>query len=167
MAKHTPNPESEKPLPEGLRAEDMQASGDLEFDPSTLTGDVRDVLLTHIRSIKVPWSMLSEEEQIDKIMAITECGKDVVRRVCHTIIKGGFPSVDVLIGPIKIDKDIEVKIHASPIALNVELLAAHVKQNAVLILAESADYFGERAPAKPDKDQPDLPFEKPSDPAAP
>jgi hypothetical protein len=162
MAKKTDKADGEKPLPEGLRAADMKANEPLaEFETGTLSGDVRDVILMHMRDMRVPWSMLGEDEQQDKINAAKSCGEDVVRRCVQAVLKTGFKSVIVQIGPIKIDKDIEVKVHASPIALNVELLAAHGKQSAVLILAEAADYFGERAPQKPQKDQPDLPLDPP------
>ena len=39
-------------------------------EAATLAGDVRDVLLTHVRSIKVPWAMLSEDEQSATISAL-------------------------------------------------------------------------------------------------
>jgi hypothetical protein len=162
MARKTDKAEGEKPLPEGLRAEEMSERL-AEFETGTLSGDIRDVILMHMRDIKVPWAMLNEDEQSDKIVAATRCGEDVVRRCVHAVMKTGFKSVVVQIGPIKIDKDIEVKVHAAPVALNVELLAAHGKQSAVLILAEAADYFGERAPAKPSKDQPNLPLDPPVD----
>lgn len=154
MARKSDKADGEKPLPAGLRAEDMKTGEALaEFETGTLSGDIRDVILMHMRDMKVPWSMLNEDEQSDKIDAARSCGEDVVRRCVQAVLKTGFKSVVVQIGPIKIDKDIEVKVHASPIALNVELLAAHGKQSAVLILAEAADYFGERAPAKADKNQ--------------
>ena len=39
-------------------------------EAATLAGDVRDVLLTHVRSIKVPWAMQSEDEQSATISAL-------------------------------------------------------------------------------------------------
>jgi hypothetical protein len=164
MARKSDKADGEKPLPEGLRSEDMKTGETLaEFETGTLSGDIRDVILMHMRDMKVPWTMLNEDEQGDKINAARSCGEDVVRRCVQAVLKTGFKSVVVQIGPIKIDKDIEVKVHAQPIALNVELLAAHGKQSAVLILAEAADYFGERAPQKAAKNQPNLPLDPPVD----
>jgi len=143
----------DKPLPEGLRAEDMPTA---EFDTDTLSGDVRDVLLGHLRDMKVPWAMLSEDEQRDKIYAVSMCGQDVVRRVVQAVVKAGFPSIVVSVGAIKIDKGVEIKLAASSTVETINRLAEHGKGAAVLVLAEAADFYGERVPATPDKDQPDL-----------
>jgi hypothetical protein len=39
-------------------------------EAETLSGDIRDALLTHVRSIQVPWTMLAEDEQQNAIDAI-------------------------------------------------------------------------------------------------
>jgi predicted dinucleotide-utilizing enzyme len=108
----------------------------------------------------VPWAMLREDEQRDKIDAISECAKDAVRRAVAAIAVGGFPAVIVSIGAIKIDKGLEIKIAAAGSVENITRLAEHGKQGAILILVESSAYFGERAAAKPDPDQPNLPIEE-------
>lgn len=161
----------EKPLPEGLRPEDMpKAAGpapieDVEFEGKSLSGDVRDVLLTHIRAMTKPWAMLSESEQADKIAAFTMAGQHVVRGVLHTIAKNKLPSITVAVGAYKVDKVLEIKLGATPSVSNITLMAEHGKGGAMLILAEASDYFGERAKVKPDKDQKSLPLE-PDEPEA-
>lgn len=130
------------------------------IEASTLSGDIRDVLLTHVRSMTIPWAMLSEHEQRDKIYAISECGKDVTRRAIQAVAIAGFPSVLVSIGSIKIDKGLEIKLGATGTVENITRLAEHGKQAAVLVLVEAQQYFGERAAVAPDKDQPDLPLDE-------
>jgi len=142
-----------------FNANDYLPNGeDASIEASTLSGDVRDVLLTHVRSMTIPWAMLSEDEQRDKIYALSECAKDLVRRALAAISTTGFPSIVVGIGAVKIDKGLEIKLSANSSVEVITKLAEHGKNAAVLVLAEAADFFGERAPAKPDKDQPDLPL---------
>lgn len=164
MAKHDKKPEPSEPLPEGLRAEDFSASAPpLVFDSATLSGDVRDMLLMHMRAMNVPWAMLNENEQTDKIDACRRCGEDAVRRVVEAVVKAGFPSIVVNVGAIKIDKGVEIKLAASSTIENITHLAEHGKGAAVLVLAEAADFFGERAAQIADKNQPDLPLDQSSD----
>lgn len=133
---------------------DFEASIEVE----TLSGDMRDAMLTHVRSMKVPWAMLNEEEQAEKIDAIQRGCQDIVRRACAAISHRGFPHVTVAVGAIKIDKGLEIKLGAAGTVDNITRLANHGKASAILVLAESADFFGERGPAKPDADQPEMPF---------
>ena len=159
-----PKPENEPPLPEGLRAEDMVMPGEvMAFDGKTLSGDVRDMILTHIRSMTVPWDMLNEQEQGNKIMAATECGETVVRLTLQAIAKNKLPAISVTVGAYKVDKNLEIKLGSAPSVANITMMAEHGNGGALLILAEASDYFGERAPQRPQKDQPSLPMDEPND----
>ena len=153
--------EADGPLPEGFDIANLPKGEaapieDVEFEGKTLSGDVRDILLGHIRSMSKPWAMMSEQEQTDKIHAITETGKHVVRGVVSVVSRNKFPAVSVIVGAWKVDKALEIKVGAAPSVGNVTLLAEHKGEAGLLILAEASDYFGERAPAKPSKDQPSL-----------
>lgn len=164
MSKHEKSDEREKALPEGLRAEDFSGEAQAPaFEAGTLSGDVRDVVLSHIRTMTVPWAMLNEQEQYDKIEAATRCGEHVVREAMASIVAAGFPSVVVSVGSIKIDKGVEIKLSSASTLEAINKLAAHGKASAVLVLAEASEFFGERAPQKAQKNQPDLPLEEGDD----
>src|ERR1700735_4397399 len=92
-----PEPDISNLLPE-FTADDIAVE--------TLSGDVRDVLLTHFRSIHVPWGHLNEEEQRDKIEALEKCAHDVVRRAVHLLTTQAFPVLPVQIGKWVVDKGI-------------------------------------------------------------
>ena len=154
-------PEDEKPLPAGLRPEDMPKPEEVKFEGKTLSGDIRDMILMHIRDMKVPWTMLNEQEQADKIYAASQAGEHCVRQCLATIAKNRLPALSVSVGAYKVDKTLEVKLTSPPSVSNITLLAEHGNGGALLILAEASDYFGERAPAKPAKDQPVLPLDPP------
>lgn len=152
-----------KPDPKGDEMFDANAyapdEADAPLDAATLSGDIRDVLLSHMRAMNVPWAMLSEDEQRDKIEAVTRCAETLVRRTVLTLATADFPAIAVSLGAIKFDKGIEVKFACAPTIENITRLALHGHGTAVLVLAEAADYFGERAAARPQKNQPDLPLD--------
>lgn len=157
MSKKSDKPDDEKPLPEGLRPEDMVMPDEITFEGKTLSGDIRDMILMHLRDMRVPWAMLNEQEQGDKIYAASQAGERVVRLCLQALAKNKFPAVSVNVGAYKVDKNLEIKLGAVPSVTNITILAEHGNSGALLILAEASDYFGERAPAKPSKDQATLP----------
>ena len=140
--------------------EAKDATGDRSVEEvaiETLSGDIRDVILTRFRDIKMPWKNLKEDQQRDINYAMDELAKMLVRRVVALLTQVKFPTVYVEIGAFKIDKGVEIKMHAASTVDNIMALAEHGQGNAVLVLAEPSRYFEERAPAPVERDQPDLP----------
>lgn len=126
-------------------------------EAETLSGDIRDALLTHVRAIRVPWSMLSEEEQADTITAISHSAENAVRRIAGVIAAAEQPHVVGTINKFVVKNDCKVEFLAASLVDNIVALAEHGKTSAVLVLADSSEFIGERAPAKPDPDQKALP----------
>lgn len=127
-------------------------------EAETLSGDIRDALLTHVRSIKVPWTMLSEDEQQDTIDAISNTALHAVRKISATIAQRGFPHLVVGVGKWTVKDGIKLEVQAASLVDNIHKLAEHGNAAAILVLADPAEYIGERAPVKADKEQPDLPI---------
>lgn len=132
-----------------------------EFNPialETLTGDLRDAILTNMRSMETPWSLLSEAKQQDKIDAAVKMAEDLVRRATELIAAKGFDHVLVKIGKMVIAEKgfVQSSIECAKSEENVVHLMARQNAHAILILGDPADYFGEREAAKPDPDQPEL-----------
>lgn len=129
-------------------------------EAETLSGDIRDALLTHVRSIKVPWAMLSEDEQAETIAAIVKTSEHAVRQVAAVMAQRGLPHIVASVSKWTVKDGIKLELEASSIVENIHALAEHGNGAAVLVLSEPSVYIGERAPAKADKDQPDLPIDK-------
>lgn len=132
-----------------------------EFHPialETLTGDLRDALLTHLRAMETPWTLLPEKKQQEKIDAITRMAEELARRSTELIAAKGFDHVLAKIGKLTISEkgSVASAIECAKSEENVVNLMARQNAYAVLILCDPADYFGERAAAKPDPDQPEL-----------
>lgn len=126
-------------------------------EAETLSGDIRDALLTHVRSIKIPWAMLAEDEQQTAIDAIQRTAEHCVRQACAIMMRGGAPSVPVRINQWRVKAgDLKVELSVTSLVDNLIALAEHGSRTAVLVLVDHAEFIGERAPAKADKDQPDM-----------
>lgn len=128
------------------------------FKAETLTGDIRDVLLTHVRAMDRGWQGLSEDEQRDKVYAMTEAAGSLVRKAIATIAHRGFPHITVTVGKFTVDKGVKIEVGAVQTVDNIEKLAVHGKGTAVMVLCEASTFFGEQEPAAIDKDEPGLPL---------
>jgi hypothetical protein len=128
-------------------------------EADTLSGDIRDALLTHLRAIRVPWAMLGEDEQAEHIAAVQNTAEAAVRRIVGLIAGGGMPAVTGTIAKFTVKDGIKVELNVASLVSNICALAEHGKASAVLVLSNASEYIGEHAPARPDPDQPDLPME--------
>lgn len=123
----------------------------------TLSGDVRDALLTHIRGMEYPWSKLSEAKQGDKIYAATSMATDLVRRVAHIVGANGLDHIGITIGKFTAaDGTIKAQFETAQTHESLVKISDMQGRRSLLVLVDPDDYSGERTPAKPDKDQPDL-----------
>jgi hypothetical protein len=129
-------------------------------EAESLSGDIRDALLTHVRTIKVPWAMLAEDEQQAAIDAIEKTAQFAVRQIAALMARRGLPHIIASVGKWTVKDGIKLELEASSLVENITALAEHGNSAAVLVLSEPSMYIGERAPAKADKDQPDLPINK-------
>lgn len=150
MTEETETPEAEAP---------EDALTDLQLD--TLSGDLRDAMLTRFRDVNTAWSAMSEDRQRELVEGLEMAARDLVRKTVRLLTKHDFPRCVVQLGEIKIvggDKSrIEGKIIASNISENREVLGDHVATLVQLVCIDSDAFMGERAPAEIDPDQPELP----------
>lgn len=125
----------------------------------TLTGDVRDALLSRFRDAPKPWARMSELEQMDFANGVELLAKDLVRRAVQIVTAFPFDHAVVTLGEVKIkgEKGIEAKIGCANIEHNRSVLGENVGQMVVIYMCDSDAFFGERAPVHIDKEQPDLP----------
>lgn len=129
-------------------------------EAETLSGDIRDALLTHLRAIRVPWTMLGEDEQQETIDAIQRTAEHAVRQACALIAQAGAPYVHAKISKWTVKGgDLKLELAVTPLVGNMIALAEHGSRGAVLVLSDAEDFVGARAAAKPDPDQPELPMQ--------
>jgi len=135
----------------------------LDIAAETATGDLRDMIIGHFRMMEDPWSKLSERQQEDKIETATKAAEHAIRTIVNLIAQRGFTHVHGQLGKFTVDKGIKLEVTAPSTAGNIERLAEHGKGNVLLVFAEPAQYFGARAEARADPDEPGLPLEAEDD----
>jgi len=128
------------------------------FDTDTLTGDVRDFLLSQMRYMAKPWAQMSEAEQRAKIAITEKHAEFVVKKAVKVIAARDFERVGVRVGKFTV-KDGSIKAEFTCDASHANLLSISDADSAVLVLADPEDFYGERAAAVADPDEPDLPMD--------
>lgn len=131
----------------------------IKFAEETLSGDLRNTLLTHVRAMETPWSKLSESAQRDKIYAIERVAEDCVRQAVAIIARRGFDIIPVKIADFQVKGGtVKGKFEAIVTEANVVALSDHQAQSAIIVLTDAADFIGEKEEAKADPDEPGLPL---------
>ncbi len=134
----------------------MEATEQLDLQVETLTGDIRDSLLTHVRDMTVGWQIMNERDQRQKINALERAAETLVERVVNLVSGPDSPEISCEIGKVEIDKGLVIKTAAMSTVENITALAKHGKASAVLLLVDPKVFFGERAAAKTDADEPKM-----------
>lgn len=130
-----------------------------EMTAETLSGDLRDAVLTHVRSMQTPWSKMSEQAQADKIYAISNVTETIVRRAVAIIAARDMQKIFCKITKFTVKDGIKAELMAVQTTDNIELIAENLNQAGILVFASPDEFLGQKAAAKPDKDQPDLPID--------
>lgn len=137
----------------------MEATNSVELQAETLSGDVRDQFLDAVRLSELGWTKLGEHDQKRFIQKTDKLAQDMVRRVVDVIAHAGFAHVVIAIQDVGLGDALKIKATSAFAVDSVTKLASHGRgKPAVLVLADPSAFFGERAPAQADKDQPDLPM---------
>lgn len=142
--------------------EDFDLDRDLsDLELETLSGDLRDALLTRVRDMKRPWSMLTQAEQNDLANGLDMMASDLVRKTVRLLTAWEWPRAVVHLAEIKIvggDKTrIDCKVTAANVAENRDVLGEAVNSTVLMLMVDSAAFLGEREPPRTDPDEPGLP----------
>ncbi len=134
-----------------------------DFNPqlSTLCGDLRDVMLSRVRTARKPWERMTEAEQTDFANGLQLAASDMVRRMVRLMTSYDWPHAAVVLGEVKIkgEKGIEAKIACPNVEHNRNVLGDHVGQHVMVLMVDSDTFMGERAPVDIKPDQPQLELE--------
>lgn len=147
--------------------DDVQVNDAPDFDPElgTLMGDLRDVMLMRIRNLQKPWQQMTEAQQTDCANGIELGARDIIKKTVRLLNKHDWPHAVVSLGQVTItgDKGIKAQIECANIQHNRDVLGGHVGQQVMVMMVDSDTFMAARAPAKIDKDQPEMPLEAPDD----
>jgi hypothetical protein len=138
----------------------------MDYGASTLSGDIRDRLLDEIvrhGPLSSAWVKLSALDQTRVIDGARAVSSMVLLNAIEVVASVDFPTIEVRLGKWTADPDPErgglVITVRSPLVSDGHALLDHANGRAVLMLIDPSQFYGERAPALPMADQPELGLE--------
>ena len=124
----------------------------------TLAGDLRDFVLDLLRTLPKTWAQMSEAEQTARAYAVSNACRKVVRDAVALLETDERTTIECLLEEVGFKpKGIVAKLgltYADPNTRHA-LVDAQGKE-ILIVVADAAQYMGERAPAAIDKQQPEL-----------
>lgn len=129
---------------------------DFVMSSDTLMGDIRDAMLDRLKAMPKPWTVMSEREQRDLIYGVENAAGNLIRQAALLIAANGYPTIQGQVEQSTIKDDIKTIVRVAkshPDRLALMDAAGH---SCILVIADVAQFMGERAPAKPDPEQPDM-----------
>lgn len=135
---------------------------ELMLRANTLVGDVRDFLLDRLKHDKEgkPWAQMSEAEQREAIQAATSAAENTIRQVVQLVATKGFTTARAEIDSFKIKgRQIVITLKSVASEENVLALLSGSGNFVSLTFANDEAFDQDRAPCKPDPDQPGLSLE--------
>lgn len=137
----------------------MEATEDTGFQAETLRGDVRDKFMDDVVRRMPGWTQMREHEQKGIISTVNSIACFVVRKVAEAVVHRGFTHMLVTTGEWKVKDGIKLQVGASGSVEDITKLAEHGGGSAILVFADVRDFFGQRADAAFDRDEPELPID--------
>jgi hypothetical protein len=127
----------------------------IEFAAETVTGDLRDFILDRLRheQEKRPWHLRSESAQRDTVHEVEAAVGDAVRRVVELIASGGRPAIKAKLESVTVKDGIKAVLVLSRFDEQRHGLVDATGSAVLIVVADSAEFTGERAPAgiRPDQ----------------
>lgn len=122
----------------------------------TLVGDLRDIILSRLRAMPKPWTVMSEAEQQDMIYGVENAARTLVNDAVNLIASNGNPCVRAMVEQAVFKDGLKVVLSASKHDERRHELADAVGASVLVVITDAAKYGGEQSPARPDPDQPDM-----------
>jgi hypothetical protein len=139
---------ADKPKKDDRRAEDIAQK--------TLTGDLRDIVLNILRTQLKPWKELKEAEQKSLAHDVSTRCENAAERAIELIAANGRKTLKGKLEQVTVKDGLKAVISMSK-ADDLRHGLIDAQGSHVLLVVNDASIFkGQKAPAKIDKDQPDL-----------
>lgn len=126
-------------------------------DSEVLRGDLRDAILDRLKAMPRPWTTMSEAQQRDMIGSVDLAARELIRKAVALLAANGFPALPAKLVKAQIKDGLQCQVDLSRHDPQRDRLLDHMGKPVMIVLADLAEFMGEREPAKPDPDQPELP----------
>lgn len=139
---------------------------DLAIAAETLTGDLRDLVLDTLRREQGmrPWHERGEAEQTETVSRVEGAVHAWVTRALELVSAQGQPAIKATVESVTVKDGIKAVLMLSKFDPLRHALADAQGKAVTLVVADSGDFEGERAPVPIQPDQKALPMAEHSDP---
>lgn len=145
-------------LPTGPRF-DVDDGAPITLVADRLRGDLRDEILKRLKAMPKPWTVMSEFEQQEMISGVDRVCADLVGQAVRMVSANGVEYLEgVLIKAETKDATIKTQVNFRRSDPMRHKLNDRAGAPVIVILCDDAEFQGERAPARPDPDEPKLPM---------
>lgn len=119
----------------------------LKIARETLTGDIRDVILTDMKDRKtsLPWSMRKQAEQEEVIAQVTKFAEGIVSRVVKIVAAGGRKTIQAHLKKVTVQDEIPAVLELSKSDQQRHQLIDATGASVLVVVADHEIYQGERA----------------------
>lgn len=129
---------------------------EIDLAVSTLTGDIRDFLLTRIQHQQKPYQQMSEEEQLGIIAACEGAADKLVREAVKAIAASGRKTITGQLEQVTVKDDFKAVIRLSKSDECRHELIDSCGQAVLIVVADADEFDGQREAPKVYPDQPDM-----------
>jgi hypothetical protein len=149
---------------EGANMTTKIQDGGREFEVQTqsIVSDIRDVLMSRRRAATylTPWRNMTEDDQQQEIIAVTNLAEQVVRKVVDVVADRGFETVYATLENVALkDSKATLKIANLDDPDVLVAVGAHIGKSVRLIVADAGEFDQQRNAMEADADQPPLPMD--------
>lgn len=131
----------------------------IDIAKETMTGDIRDCILTILRTQAKSWKELTEDEQRNLAGDVQEQVEHIVARSVHLIAADGRPVIEAKLDSIMVKDGFKATITMSKEHELRHQLIDSQGCAVLLVVSDSEPYKGEKAPANIDPSQRTLPVD--------
>ena len=128
----------------------------VEIMSDTMVGDLRDAALGWIKTFDKPWQKMPQSEQQTVIESVTRQARALVIKAVEILISDARTTISGHVESVTIKDGLKVVLTCAANELNLISLGMRQGQSVYVVVADTSAYDGEKAPAKPDPDQPEL-----------
>lgn len=144
-------------MPNDVKAQEKAAAEErIVLETETLYGDLRDAILDRLRNLPKPWTALSEGQQREWISGVEQVARHTVTTAVRIVSAQGRPTIVAEVDQITAKDGLKVVLKTSRQDENIVGLNRALGKSVLIVITDADSFMGEREPAKPDPDQPDL-----------
>lgn len=127
----------------------------LKIARETLTGDIRDLILTDMKDRKtsLPWNLRNQEAQQEAIDQVNRLALGIVERVVKIVAAGGRRTITAHLKKVTVSDGIKAELELSKMDAQRHELIDATGSAVMIVVADASLFEGEREPVTASPDQ--------------